>query len=437
MPSAVSRRIDVVRERLAHRREELAAESDLLNPSLADTRPDPVHVVVAAEPQRYDSDHTHPVPYGVRATADWTWRLLVIVAGLALVSWIAWEMRVVIFPVVAAVLIAALLAPAVRRLRAVGWNRGLSAAAVVVAFLVLVVGLLTVIGQAVGDQFAEVADRAEEGLQSIQEWLTGPPFNLSPEQFQDWIDRAVAALSENREAITAGALSTATLAVEVVTGILLGLFSLIFFLYDGDRIWAWLVRLMPRNSRERVYAAGQLAWLTLTQYVRGTVLIAVFDATFISILLLVLGVPLALPLGLLVFFGAFVPLVGAFVTGALAVLVALVANGWLAALIVLVGIVAIQQLEGHVFQPFVLGRMVRVHPLAVVIAVALGAYAAGIIGAVVAVPLVAVANTVVSYLVNSGSRAPSERLSAAMAESGPAPASDGAPPPSSAGSVPE
>jgi putative heme transporter len=437
MPNAVSRRIDVVRERLAHRREELEAESDLLNPSLADNRPDPVHVVVAAEPQRYDSDHTHPVPYGVRATADWTWRLLVIAAGLALVGWIAWEMRVVIFPVVAAVLIAALLAPAVRRLRAAGWNRGLSAAAVVVAFLVLVVGLLTVIGQAVGDQFAEVAERAEEGLQSIQEWLTGPPFNLSPEQFQDWIDRAVAALSQNREAITAGALSTATLAVEVVTGILLGLFSLIFFLYDGDRIWTWLVRLMPRNSRERVYAAGQLAWLTLAQYVRGTVLIAVFDATFISILLLVLGVPLALPLGLLVFFGAFVPLVGAFVTGALAVLVALVANGWLAALIVLVGIIAIQQLEGHVFQPFVLGRMVRVHPLAVVIAVAFGAYAAGIIGAVVAVPLVAVANTVVSYLVNSGSRPPSERSPAAMAESGPASAPDGALPPSSPGSVPE
>ena len=437
MPNAVSRRIDVVRERLAHRREELEAESDRLNPSLADTRPDPVHVVVAAEPQRYDSDHTHPVPYGVRAAADWTWRLLVIAAGLALVGWIAWEMRVVIFPVVAAVLIAALLAPAVRRLRAAGWNRGLSAAAVVVAFLVLVVGLLTVIGQAVGDQFAEVADRAEEGLQSIQEWLTGPPFNLSPEQFQDWIDRAVASLGENREAITAGALSTATLAVEVVTGLLLGLFSLIFFLYDGDRIWAWLVRLMPRNARERVYTAGQLAWLTLAQYVRGTVLIAVFDATFISILLLVLGVPLALPLGLLVFFGAFVPLVGAFVTGALAVLVALVANGWLAALIVLVGIVAIQQLEGHVFQPFVLGRMVRVHPLAVVIAVAFGAYAAGIIGAVVAVPLVAVANTIVSYLVNSGSRPPSEQLAAAMAESGPAPGPDGAPPSSSPGSVPE
>jgi putative heme transporter len=410
MPSGVTRRIDAMRERLAHRRDELAAETDLTNQAVPhaepDTEPDTVRVVVAAEPQLYDSDHTHPVPYGVRAAADWTWRLLVIAAGLALVGWFAWEMRVVIFPVVAAVLISALLAPAVRRLRHAGWNRGLSAAAVVVVFLVVVVGLLSLVGEAVGDQFGEVADRAEAGLQSIQEWLAGPPFNLSAEQFQAWIDRAVESISQNREAITAGALSTATLAVEVVAGILLGLFSLIFFLYDGDRIWAWLVRMLPRNARERVFTAGQLAWLTLTQYVRGTVLVALFDATFISILLLVLGVPLALPLGLLVFFGAFVPLVGAFVTGALAVLVALVANGWIQALIVLVGIVAIQQLEGHVFQPFVLGRMVRVHPLAVVIAVALGAYAAGIIGAVVAVPLVAVANTVASYLVNA---APSTR----------------------------
>jgi putative heme transporter len=427
MPSGVSRRIDAMRERLAHRRDELAAETDLTNPELVETRPEEVRVVVAAEPQLYDSDHTHPVPYGVRAAADWTWRLLVIAAGLAVVGWLAWEMRVVIFPVVAAVLISALLAPAVRRLRIAGWTRGLSAAAVVIVFLVVVVSLLTVIGQAVGDQFGEVADRAEEGLKSIQQWLAGPPFNLSAEQFQDWIDRAVEALGQNREAITAGALSTATLAVEVVAGMLLGLFSLIFFLYDGDRIWAWLVRMTPRNARERVFNAGQLAWLTLTQYVRGTVLIALFDATLISILLLILGVPLALPLGLLVFFGAFVPLVGAFVTGALAVLVALVANGWIQALIVLVGIVAIQQLEGHVFQPFVLGRMVRVHPLAVVIAVALGAYAAGIIGAVVAVPLVAVANTVASYLVNAGSRPSHTRVGAATGDGEPAPPASPAP----------
>ena len=193
-----------MRERLAHRREELAAETDLSNPGLAQAPPDPVRVVVHAEPRRYDSDQTHPVPYGVRAAADWTWRLLVIVAGLALVGWLAWEMRVVIFPVVAAALISALLAPAVQRLRVAGWNRGLSAATVVVGFLVLLVGVLTVVGDAVGDQFTEVAAQAEQGLESIQNWLSGPPFNLSQEQFQDWIDRVVSSISENREAITAG-----------------------------------------------------------------------------------------------------------------------------------------------------------------------------------------------------------------------------------------
>src|SRR5918995_1135301 len=368
MPRGVARRVDAMRQRLAHRRQVLEAETDLDVPRSAPPPTDPVRVVVESEPRSY-ADKTHPVPDGVRAAADWSWRLLVIVAGLALVGWVAWEMRLVVF-------------------------------------LVVVAGSLTIVGRAVGDQFGEVVDRAEEGLESIQDWLAGPPFNLSENQFREWIERAVESLGQNQEAITAGALSTATLAVEVVTGIVLSLFTLIFFLYDGDRIWAWLVRLFPRVARERIDTAGRLAWRTLTQYVRGTMLVALFDGTLITILLLVLGVPLALPLGVLVFFGAFIPLVGAFVTGALAVLVALVIKGVVAALIVLLGIIAIQQLEGHVFQPFVLGRMVRVHPLAVVIAVAAGAYAAGIIGAVIAVPLVAVANTVVSYLAGTSAGPP-------------------------------
>lgn len=394
------RRVDAMRERLAHRREILETETDL------DAAGEEVRVVVEPPPRGYDSDRTHPVPYGVRAAADWSWRLLVIVAGLALVGWLAYRMRVVVFPIVAAALLAALLRTPVHRLRAAGWNRAASAVVVFVGFLVVVAGSLTVVGRAVGDQFGEVANQAEEGLQEIQDWLARPPFSLSAEQLQEWIDRAVAELGQNQEAITEGALSTATLAVEVLTGLVLTLFSLVFFLYDGDRIWAWLVRLFPRVARPRVDGAGKLAWRTLTQYVRGTVLVALFDGTLITILLLILGVPLALPLGVLVFFGAFVPLVGAFVTGALAVLVALVANGLVAALIVLAGIIAIQQLEGHVFQPFVLGRMVRVHPLAVVIAVAVGAYTAGIIGAVVAVPIVAVANTVLTYLL-TGATVPS------------------------------
>ncbi|HMG31388.1 MAG TPA: AI-2E family transporter [Jiangellaceae bacterium] len=394
-----------MRQRLAHRREVLEAETDL-DLAAPTTERDEVRVVVQSEPRSYVSDQTHPVPYAVRAAADWSWRLIAIVAGLALVGWLAWRMRVVVFPIVAAALLAALLRPPVRRLRAAGWGRAPSAVVVFVVFLVVVAGSLTVVGRAVGDQYGEVVDRAEEGLGEIQDWLASPPFNISAEQLQEWIDRAVGALGQNQDTITEGALSTATLAVEVVTGLLLTLFSLIFFLYDGDRIWAWLVRLFPRVARERVDGAGKLAWRTLTQYVRGTVLVALFDGTLITILLLILGVPLALPLGVLVFFGAFVPLVGAFVTGALAVLVALVVNGLVTALIVLAGIIAIQQLEGHVFQPFVLGRMVRVHPLGVVLAVAVGAYAAGIIGAVVAVPIVAVANTIVTFLI-TGATVPS------------------------------
>src|ERR671910_927386 len=355
MPRGVARRVDAMRQRLAYRRQVLEAETDLDVPRSAPPPTDPVRVVVESEPRSY-ADKTHPVPDGVRAAA---------------------------------------------------LTRAVSAVTVFVVFLVVVAGSLTIVGRAVGDQFGEVVDRAEEGLESIQDWLAGPPFNLSENQFREWIERAVESLGQNQEAITAGALSTATLAVEVVTGIVLSLFTLIFFLYDGDRIWAWLVRLFPRVARGRIDTAGRLAWRTLTQYVRGTLLVALFDGTLITILLFVLGVPLALPLGVLVFFGAFVPLVGAFVTGALAVLVALVVEGGVAALIVLLGIIAIQQLEGHVFQPFVLGRMVRVHPLAVVIAVAAGAYAAGIIGAIVAVPLVAVANTVGSYLTAASASPPS------------------------------
>ncbi|MGH8825915.1 MAG: AI-2E family transporter [Jiangellaceae bacterium] len=398
MPRGMSRRVDAMRQRLVHRREVLEAETDLDLPAPPAPR-DEVRVVVESEPRRYDSDHTHPVPFAVRAAADWSWRLLAIVACLALVGWVAWRMRVVVFPIVAAGLLAALLWPAVYRLRDAGLRRAPSAVVVVILFLVVVVGSLTVVGRAVGDQFGEVVDRAEEGLEEIQDWLASPPFNLSGEQLQEWIDRAVGALGQNQDTITEGALSTATLAVEVLTGLVLALFSLIFFLYDGDRIWAWLVRLFPRVARPRVDGAGKLAWRTLTQYIRGTVLVALFDGTLITILLVVLGVPLALPLGVLVFFGAFIPLVGAFITGALAVLVALVVNGVVSALIVLAGIIAIQQLEGHVFQPFVLGRMVRVHPLGVVLAVAVGAYTAGIIGAVVAVPIVAVANTVLNFLI--------------------------------------
>lgn len=386
-----------MRARLAQRRRQFEDSADL-------AEIEPVRVVVEQDQPAEDSERQHPVPLAVRAAADWSWRVLVIAAAVALIGWIAWQLRLVVFPVAVAVLLAALLYPPVRWLRAVGWKRGLAAATVFIGFLAVVSGALTLVGNAISGQFDEVIERAGEGLVELQEWFAGPPFYLTEQQIQTWVDSIVETVGQSEGAIAEGAVSTAVTTLEVLAGIILTLFALLLLLYDGERIWAWTVRLFPRRARARVAGAGSQAWLTVTSYVRGTTLVALFDAFFITILLLVLGVPLALALGVLVFFGAFVPLVGAFVAGGVAVLVALVANGLVTAVIVLIGIVAIQQIEGNVFQPLVLGKMARLHPLAVVAAITVGLLVAGILGGVVAVPIVAMANSVGKYLASPESR---------------------------------
>ena len=383
-----------MRERIARRRELLDNEDPLVADLVAAGQADKPVAASPEKPQAAD----HPVPYAVRAAAAWSWRLLVIVAAVALLGWVAWQLRLVVFPIAVAILLAALLQPGVRWLRDKGWRRGWAAATVFVAFLILVSGSLTLVGGAVSGQFGEVVEQAGEGLVELEEWLGGPPFYLTEEQIDAWVDRILEALGQDEAAITEGAVSTATAAIEFLTGMVLAFVALVLFLYDGERIWAWTVRMFPRDSRARADGAGRQAWSTLTSYIRAQTVVALFDATFITILLFILGVPLALPLGVLVFFGAYVPLVGAVVSGALAVLVALVANGLVIALIVLAGIIAVQQLEGNVFAPLVLGRMARIHPLAVIVAITVGVLIAGILGGIVAVPIVAIANSVGKYL---------------------------------------
>lgn len=338
------------------------------------------------------------VPSGVRYAAAWSWRILTITAAVALLGWVAWQLRVVTFPLVVAVLLAALLAPTVWRLERMGWRRGAAAGTVLGGFVVLVVGVLTVVGQQVGGQFGRVATEAQRAIEEIQAWLADGPLHLSEQQISDLVDQVSAALSSNQDRIAAGALSTAGAAAEVFAGIAIALFALFFFLFDGRSIWRWSLALVPRSLRADADNAGKLAFGTLIAYVRSTVLVATFDGVFVTIWLLVLSVPLALPLGVLVFFGAFIPLVGAFISGALAVLVAFVTQGPIVALLVLAGIIAVQQIEAHLFAPLVMGRMVRVHPLAIVLAISAGAVVFGIIGAIVAVPIVAVVNTVSTYL---------------------------------------
>ncbi|KMM45836.1 permease [Cellulomonas sp. A375-1] len=339
------------------------------------------------------------VPMPVQRAAAWSWRLLVIVACVAVVVAGVAYLKLVVVPVAVALLLAVLLAPLAtwfqRRLR---MGRAAAAGASVVGLVVLVVGLLVLAGRSVVLGIAELWDQAQKGVDQLLEWLAEGPLQLSTENLQSWIDQAREAASNNSETIVAGALHATVTVGHVLAGAVIALFCTFFFLLDGRTIWSWVVGLLPRGSREHVHQAGRRGVVTLGAYTRTQILVAAVDATGIGLGAAILQVPLAFPLAILVFLGSFIPIVGAVVTGAVAVLVALVTHGPLVALIMLAVVLAVQQLEGHVLQPFLMGHAVSLHPVAVLLAVAAGSYVAGILGALFAVPLVAVLNTVVLYL---------------------------------------
>jgi predicted PurR-regulated permease PerM len=338
------------------------------------------------------------VPRGVRIAAAWSWRLIALVAGLYVLIRVVSLLRVIVIPVVVAVLLAALLQPAAGALRRRGVGESLAAGLVLVGGLVVVFGTLGLIIQTFVAEFDDLSAQVRDGLDEVQGWLARGPLHLNEQQLSDLIERGQQQLSENQGRLTAGALSTATTVGEVVTGFFLALFTLFFFLRDGGRIWQFLCRLLPGSARFPVARAGHYSWHTLINYVRATVLVAFVDAVGIGIGLFVLDIPLALPLAALVFLGAFIPVVGATISGAVAVLVALVSDGPIKALILLGIVIAVQQLEGHILQPLIMGRAVALHPLAVILAIAAGIVVAGIVGGLVAVPLLAVVNTAVRYL---------------------------------------
>jgi putative heme transporter len=355
------------------------------------------------------------VPWAMRAAAAWGWRFLVLAAVVYVVLIPISRALFVVYAVVAAILITALLSSTVGRLRALGFPRALA------TFIVFVGGItgLAVMAWFIGQQFRtsydSLEDNVTDGIRQVRVWLNEGPLELSDDQVENYVEQLIATLRNNQGGIASGALNVTVAAIEVVGGIFLALFLTFFFLYDGQRIWRWVVGLFPDGVAYDVWQAGRRAWATLTGYVRGTMVVAFVDAVFIGLAVALVGVPLAVPIGALVFLGAFVPLVGATVTGAVAVLVALVAQGLGPALIVLGAVILVQQLEGHILQPFVLGRAVRLHPVAVALAVTTGGILAGIGGAIVAVPLVAVVNSVAVYL----ARERPARL--ATAGSGPAP----------------
>nr|WP_223203671.1 AI-2E family transporter [Cellulomonas soli] len=335
----------------------------------------------------------------MRSAASWSWRLLLVGALVAVGLWVVMQLKVIVVPVLVALLLTVLLAPLVGVLhRRARWPRALAAGVSVVAMLLVVAGLLTLAGRSIAGGFGDLWDEASEGVDTVITWLSEGPLQLTDADLTGYLDKAQSALGSSASGVVSGALSVTSTVGHVVAGTLIALFCTFFFLLDGRTIWAWVVGLLPRHSRERVHQAGRRGLVTLGAYARTQILVAAVDAIGIGLGAAILQVPLALPLAILVFLGSFVPIVGAIVTGAVAVLVALVAQGPGAALAMLIIVLAVQQLEGHVLQPFLMGHAVSLHPVAVLLAVTAGSFLAGIVGALFAVPIAAVLNTVVLYL---------------------------------------
>lgn len=323
--------------------------------------------------------------------------LLVIGAAVYAALRLAAELRLVVLPVLLAVVLATFLELPAGALRRRGLPNALAALLVVLAALVVLVALGTLVWNGLSE-VEELDVSLSDGIEEVQDWLREGPVGLSDGEINRAVDDIQEQVRSNVSAITTGAISGAVLLVEVLAGLLLTLVLLFFLLKDGDRIWRWLVSLAPRARRPDVEELGSRSWTALGGFLRGQTIVALFDAVLIGLALVVIGVPFVIPLALLTFFGAFVPFVGATVTGLAAVLVALVANGPIAALLVLAAIIAVQQLEGNVLEPVVVGRAVHAHPIAILLGVTAGAVTAGIIGAMVAAPAVAVATATLGFI---------------------------------------
>jgi predicted PurR-regulated permease PerM len=338
----------------------------------------------------------HPI---VRKAAAWSWRLLILLATLIALLWVVKHVEVIVVPVLLAIMLTAMLLPVVDLLDRRGLPRGVAVFAVLLSGFVVVGGILTFVVSQFIEGAPALVDQVTRSITTAREWMTTGLFShFSSDQINSATEAAIDALKNNQAKLTSGALSTAGTITEIVTGALLAFFTLIFLLHGGRNIFAYVTKIFPTTVRDRVRDAGRAGFHSLIGYVRATFLVALVDAIGIGTGLAIMGIPLALPLASLVFLGAFIPLVGAVVAGFLAVIVALIAKGWIFALITLGLIIAVQQLEGHVLQPLVMGRAVSVHPLAVVLAIAAGAVLAGIVGALLAVPTVAFVNSAVRVL---------------------------------------
>ena len=343
------------------------------------------------------------VPVALQVAAAWSWRLLVVAVLLGAAVWVITPIQGIVIAIFLALLLNVLLTPLVGILRnRWHWNKSLAAAVGLLVGIFVVIGLLALALEQLIRSVPALIQQTAEGMSSLIEWFSDTWFGNQSGQTQTWLntvqEEITNAAKDNGATIATEAIGFAASAVGILTSALVMLFVLFFLLRDGRTIWIWLIRMLPGDARNPINEAAIRGWVTLGGYVRTQVEVAAINAVGIGVGALVLRVPLALPIAVLVFLGSFIPIIGSFVAGTVAVFVALVNNGPTTAIIMLIVVLVVMQLEGHVLQPWLMSSAVSIHPVAVVLAVAVGTIVGGIPGALFAVPLVSFCNVVALYL---------------------------------------
>jgi predicted PurR-regulated permease PerM len=338
-------------------------------------------------------------PQWLRVVAGWSWRILVVVGAVALVFWATSRVLLLFIAVFLALVFTAVLRPVVNSLERI-MPRGLATALALVLSILTIAGLFTYVGLSVAGQWESLGNQFNDGIATILTFLEDSPLHLTvtAEDVQGWVASGQQWISQNSSAIASQALSSAGSVAQVFTALALATFCTVFFVTRGTEMWQWFLNQLPTRMRESWHTGGGIAWYTFSSYTRGTFIVAGADGILAMIILLALGVPLAAPLAVLVFIGAFIPLIGAPLAMVVAMVVALATNGILNAILVGVGIALIGQFEGHILTPLVMGKQVSLHPVAVALGVTGGTLIAGILGAVISVPLIAVAWAVFAKL---------------------------------------
>jgi len=369
-------------------------------------REGPAPIIAAETPEisvhveDVNSRFNEAVPDGLHVAAAWGWRVIVVAILAALVAYVFAYLSEVTVPLLVAVLLTALLLPVTKLLHRAGLNLGLATAITVLGGLAVIAGVLYLIVSSIVSQASTLGTNVTTGFDRFAAWLQNGPLHVSASYFNpdQWVTRITTWVTESQDTVTSYAAEIGSSVGHFLAGFALALFALFYFLHNGREIFAFLLRFIPRRSRRRVDVAAQNGWHSLSSYVRATILVALADGVGVLIAALFIGVPAAPALATLVFIGAFVPIVGGFVSGFVAVGVALVALGWVQALFMLGAIIAVVEIEGHLLQPFLMGRAVKLHPLAVLLAIAVGIILGGIIGALFAVPMLAFVKTFVQHL---------------------------------------